>query len=160
MIFKAELCQRVLDGTKTQTRRMVKDGDFIVDWPMPCVFRDTKGGGNRLAWRENQTYAVQPGRGKHAVGRIGIIKIRREPLQDISEDDCRAEGILVPPTHGRFACVLIGVDGKCLDDTPSRYIMPSPIPYFAELWDSIHPKGKRWEDNPEVWVLEFELVRP
>ena len=127
MIFKDKLCQKVLDGTKTQTRRLVKGGDFIVDWPMPCVFRPTKNGGSRLAWRENQTYAVQPGRGKHAVGRIGIIKIRRECLNAINHDDAQAEGV------GRSLAA------------------------FAELWDSIHPKGKRWKDNPEVWVLEFEL---
>jgi hypothetical protein len=149
MIFSETLPQ-VLDGTKTQTRRLVKDGDFSVEWPMVCVFSDNKR--NRLRFRENQTYAVQPGRGKHAVGRIGIVKIRKERLQDISEDDCRAEGILVPPTHGRFACVIPNAI------TPARYIMPSPIPYFAELWDSIHPKGKRWADNPEVWMLEFELI--
>ena len=147
MIFH-ETHEKVMDGTKTQTRRLVKDGDFSLEWPMMCVFSGAKG--KRLRFRESQTYAVQPGRGKKAVGRIGIIKIRKEPLQEISEDDCRAEGILVPPTHGRFACHIDGVE--------SRYIMPSPIPYFAELWNSIHPKGKRWEDSPEVWVLEFELV--
>ena len=126
MIFKDKLCQKVLDGTKTQTRRLVKDGDFMVDFPMPCVFSGAKG--NRLRFRENQTYAVQPGRGKHAVGRIGIIKIRREGLNAITHDDAQAEGV------GRS------------------------IAAFAELWDSIHPKGKRWADNPEVWVLEFERM--
>ena len=128
MIFKEKLCQKVLDGTKTQTRRLVKDGDFLVRWPMTCVFRDMKTGGNRLAWRENQTYAIQPGRGKKAIGRIGIIKIRKECLNAITHDDAQAEGV-----------------GRSLSA-------------FADLWDSIHPKGKRWEDNPEVWVLEFELA--
>ena len=150
MIFKDELYQKVLDGTKTQTRRLVKDGEYMGLFDTYVV---TISDFNvRLKWKEGQTYAVQPGRGKHAVGRIGIIKIRKEQLQDISEDDCRAEGVLVSPTHGRFSCHIDGV--------AARYIMPSPIPYFAGLWDSIHPKGKRWEDNPEVWVLEFELVTP
>jgi len=123
MIFKDKLCQKVLDGTKTQTRRLVKDGDSFTHWPMACVFGKT-----RLRFRENQTYAVQPGRGKKAIGRIGIVKIRKECLNAITYDDAQAEGV------GRS------------------------IAAFAELWDSIHPKGKRWEDNPEVWVLEFELV--
>ena len=38
MIFKEELCKKVLDGSKTQTRRLVKDGDIAVGWPMICVF--------------------------------------------------------------------------------------------------------------------------
>ena len=139
MIFKDKLCQKVLDGTKTQTRRLVKDGDLLIRWPMPCVFRDTKGGGNRLAWRENQTYAVQPGRGKHAVGRIGIAKIRREKLQDASDADLLYEGI-------EFEYV-----GRDQIEVRQRA--------WRNLWNSIHPKGNRWEDNPDVWVLEFELVR-
>ena len=126
MIFH-ETHEKVMDGSKTQTRRLVKDGDFSVEWPMMCVFSGTKG--NRLRFRENQTYAVQPGRGKYAIGRIGIIKIRKECLNAITHDDAQAEGV------GRS------------------------IAAFAELWDSIHPKGKRWIDNPEVWVLEFELVK-
>lgn len=140
MIFKDKLCQKVLDGTKTQTRRLVKAGDFMVDFPMPCVFSGAKG--NRLRFRENQTYAVQPGRGKHAVGRIGITKIRREQLQEITLDDMRAEGV----ASYMFAK---GV----LSDNP-----PDVRWKFADLWNSIHPEGKRWKDNPEVWVLEFELI--
>ena len=150
MIFKDELCQRVLYGTKTQTRRLVKNNEYT--WFMPeSIIVEVCDSNNRLKWRVGNNYAVQPGRGRKAVGRIKIIKIQREQLQDISEGDCHAEGVLVPTTHGRFSCHIEGVD--------SRYIMPSPIPYFAELWNSIHPKGKRWEDNPHVWVLEFELVR-
>ena len=125
MIFQ-NTHEKVMDGTKTQTRRLVRDGDFSLEWPMMCVFSGAKG--NRLRFRENQTYAVQPGRGKYAIGRIGIIKIRRECLNSITHDDAQAEGV------GRS------------------------IAAFAELWDNIHPKGKRWIDNPDVWVLEFELV--
>lgn len=30
---------------------------------------------------------------------------------------------------------------------------------YAQLWDSLHDRpGERWADNPAVWVLEFELV--
>ncbi len=126
MIFKEELCQMVLDGTKTQTRRLVKDGDYQTYWPMLCVFNRS----DRLRFRENQTYAVQPGRGKKAVGRIGIAKIRREYLNAITHNDAQAEGV-----------------GRSLAK-------------FADLWNSIHPKGKRWGNNPEVWVLDFELVKP
>ena len=149
MIFKDELCQRVLDGTKTQTRRLVKDGDFSVKWPMTCVFRN-----DRLLWRENQTYAVQPGRGKKAVGRIGIIKIRREKLQEISYEDIGAEGITrIFPVPINTAYLLTGA--KDYDELKQILFRAE----FSGLWDSIHPKGKRWTDNPEVFVLEFELVK-
>ena len=129
MIFKDELCQKVLDGTKTQTRRLVKSNEYTwLDNRAEIV--EVCASNHYLKWRVGNSYAVQPGRGKHAVGRIGITKIRRECLNAITHDDAQAEGV------GRS------------------------IAAFAELWDSIHPKGKRWIDNPGVWVLEFELVKP
>ena len=142
MIFKEKLCQKILDGTKTQTRRLIKEGDFEIDCPISCVFRHIKSGGSRLIWRENQTYAVQPGRGKKAIGRIGIIKIRKERLQDITIEDVKAEGV-APYTLAR---------GVLAED------QPDPRWKFIELWNSIYPKDNRWEDDPEVWVLEFELA--
>ena len=153
MIFR-DTHEEVLDGMKTQTRRLVKEGDFQLDWPMTCVFREMKSGGDRLIWRENQTYAVQPGRGKHAIGRIGIIDIRREQLQEISYEDIGAEGITsIGPVPINTAYLMTGAkDQNELKQTLFRA-------EFAGLWDHLHPKGKRWEDNPEVWVLEFDLVR-
>ena len=64
----------------------------------------------------------------------------RERLQEISRADILAE--LGPPP----------LDGdKAVDSFLSAT--------FAALWNSIHKKaGTRWEDCPEVWVLEFELV--
>ncbi len=128
MIFKDDLCQKVLDGTKTQTRRLVKIGEYKYVRLNGEVF-EVCDSNNRLKWHVGNSYAVQPGRGKKAVGRIGIIKIRIEPLNAITHDDAQAEGV------GRNLAA------------------------FANLWDSIHPKGKRWADNPEVWVLDFELAR-
>lgn len=139
MIFKDKLCQKVLDGTKTQTRRLVKGGEYV--WTEPSIgIAEVCDSNNRLKWCVGNTYAVQLGRGKHAVGRIGITKIRREPVQSITEADAIAEGV-----RKLYRCP------QWLPDEARRS--------FKELWDSIHPKGKRWADNPEVWVLEFELVK-
>ena len=121
MIFKDELCDKVLDGSKTQTRRLVKDGDYLMWWPMPCVFNRN----DRLRFREAQTYAVQPGRGKHAVGRIGIAKIRREPLNAITHDDAQAEGV------GRS------------------------IAAFADLWTAYTPRASAGRTIPRCGCLSL-----
>lgn len=71
MIFQ-HTWEQVLAGTKTQTRRIAK--------------------GASPPWRVGRSYAVQPGRGKHAVGRILVTDVRREPLGRLSARDARAEG--------------------------------------------------------------------
>jgi len=150
MIFKQ--WQQVLDRAKTQTRRPVKGTEKSMDgytvayqWvhemlgSAPNSITDHRIWTTwEIKWKVGSTYAVQPGRGKNAVGRIRITKIRRERLQEISYRDCRDEGIHVP-----LRAFMWGVDDK---------------KKFAKLWDSLYKKPYRWEDNPEVWVLEFELV--
>ena len=141
MIFKDKLCQKVLDGTKTQTRRLMKDGEYVFVKPTGEVV-EVCDSNNRLKWHVGNSYAVQPGRGKHAVGRILLKGIRRESVQSISEADAIAEG--VSKLYYRL----------------SQWQPNEATLSFKQLWNNIHPKGKRWEDNPDVWVLDFELVKP
>ena len=127
--------QQVLDGTKSQTRRPVKEHEEANRWDSETdvinevlIVDPNKSypGNLRSKWLLGRTYAVQPGRGKKAVGRIRITKIRRERLQDITGNDVRAEGC-------------------------GTWEWP-----FEELWDSLYRKPYRWQDNPECWVLDFE----
>lgn len=95
MIFSETLPQ-VLDGTKTQTRRPRKESDKIVmigicESPN-TVYASRVIRGGRLLWEVGRTYAVQPGRSKHSVGRIKITRIRSTLLQMINKEDAIAEG--------------------------------------------------------------------
>lgn len=88
MIF-AHTLDRVLGGEKWQTRRVIKadeqltrtDGKVRVEVP-----------GKRVVYEVGKSYAVQPGRGKHAVARIVLTGIRRESVAAISNFDAAAEG--------------------------------------------------------------------
>lgn len=71
MIF-SETWQIVLDGRKTQTRRVAS--------------------GDKPRWRVGASYAIQPGRGQKAVGRFVVLNVRREKLGAIRDGDVRAEG--------------------------------------------------------------------
>jgi hypothetical protein len=147
MLFRPYLVEAILNGTKTQTRRLRKPGDTVVHrrgtipvavYRRPVYTRSRPENviGSRLLWRVHKTYAVQPGRGKRAVARIQIAAIREERLQYISLADAVAEGIVAP-----------------LSDY-------DPVSLFIRLWNDINVDlGTRWEDNPEVWVLTFHLVQ-
>jgi len=78
-----------------------------------------------------RTYAVQPGRGKPAVARFKLLELRCERVTEISAVDAIKEGC------------------------PSN--LDSPIGWYIDLWDAINP-DEPFDSNPEVWVLEFELV--
>lgn len=83
-------------------------------------------------------------------GRIRITQIRRERVQDISEEDAIAEGIYLKGNRSGDSGWVYDLDG--LLHIRSKWA-------FKALWNSIHKKpGIRWAGNPEVWVLTFESV--
>jgi hypothetical protein len=166
MYFKQ--IDEIITGTKTQTRRIVKEGErFLFDDDTYHHWVFTPAG--RVKWQVGRDYAVCPGRGKPCVSwnsiaptpmtdldpgwshiegiwiplRIRITDIRREPLQDISEADAKAEGVQA--------------ELMTWFSTTAIYSYVAP---YAQLWDSINKrKGTRWQDNPEVWVLTFEVIK-
>lgn len=150
MIFQ-HTWKQVLDGTKTQTRRLVKPGEGFNAFPSGWI-KDVRVYPDlplphsmigKIKWAVGRDYAVQPGRGKKAVGRIRITGIRQERVQDITTADAIAEGVpeqTATYTHPVYRSLSVAA--------------------YAKLWDAIHTKpGETWNDNPSVWVLEFELVR-
>jgi len=141
MLFKPALCEKILSGQKTQTRRLVKDGEARPLPEMVTAIAEKWPYRSRLKWRVGQTYAVQPGRGKPGIGRILLKSIRRECLNGITPEGCWAEGI---ERHG---------------GEPFCNERLNAVSDFSDLWDSINDRpGIRWKDNPDVWVLEFEAV--
>lgn len=77
--------------------------------------------------------------------------VRVERLQDISEADAVAEGIV----HRRRQNIYEGADDK-RGKKPTR-LFTSPTPAFADLWDSINGPGA-WASNPWVVALRFRAV--
>lgn len=139
MIFRQ--WQQVINGTKTQTRRLIKPGQFesgqqqragqIVHLWETTSIRHQNGMNKpiRDLYRIGNSYAVVPKRGASSVGRIEIGSIRCERLQSITEEDAQAEGV-------------------------------ASVEEYKALWESINgkTKGARWEDNPLVWVITFKRV--
>lgn len=179
MIFNAEMVRAVLDGRKTQTRRMLTPRQLkMIDtaaaigecYPLEsghqhensqsyyrewCPFgavgdrlwvRETFGDcGERLVYRSDSKDGAQCKVKRwvpsihmpHWASRITleITGVRVERLNDISEDDAKAEGA---PTE----CCVIG----------DKHFLG-----FRSLWRSIYGADS-WQANPWVWVIEFKRV--
>jgi hypothetical protein len=68
---------------------------------------------------------------------LEVVNVRVERLQDITEEDAKAEGV------------------NFVSCDPGEH----PVDLFANLWDSINEKrGFGWDTNPLVWVVEFKRL--
>ena len=83
-----------------------------------------------------------------------VREVRVQRLQDISEQDAIAEGLEALTVF---------------NDGPNKWSVqigggslsaPTARETFALLWNSLHTKlGERWDDNPWIYALTFEVVR-
>jgi hypothetical protein len=77
---------------------------------------------------------------------LEITKVRVERLQDISEEDAKAEGISLR-------------DDSMLYEPGGEHGTLTAAQAYANLWDSLYGKGA-WEKNPWVLVIEFRRITP
>lgn len=73
---------------------------------------------------------------------LRITDVRVERLQDVSRQDCVAEGC--DGGHGSI---------------PRYPYSATPREHFHHIWNSINGPGA-WDANPWVWVISFERVKP
>lgn len=234
ILFNGEMVRAILEGRKTQTRRIVKEQERLKagfddlgkpgteylneyggwqPWvPNAKTFRCPKGRpGDRLWVRESWALVmttayrasegiiqtVNPNDEHHAAiyrenfdranggfvwkpsihmprwaSRINleITNVRVERLQDISEEDAKAEGVAVGQRAklddfdyyckecGKHPREHIGQASVC----PGKSSLYNPWSFrggFKLIWDGINAEfDKSWQANPWVWVIEFKKV--
>lgn len=74
---------------------------------------------------------------------LEITEVRVERLQDITEEDAKAEGAKIPPL--------------VYPDRPHEAY--SYVENYELIWESINGEGS-WKRNDWVWVLEYKKVQP
>lgn len=89
------------------------------------------------------------------IHQIRITKVRIERLQDISDDDCLAEGI-IKKWHAPVGRNYYYITDKEVYSTKDVYNTPREA--YASLIDKVGKKGD-WDKNPYVFVYDFELVK-
>ena len=197
------LTKAVLEGRKTQTRRLLTltlhketdEGNNLIEvHPSKVFFEDSKwkfeydgyvfllpkenyprynvgesvavAQSYEISWQENASdyhnpYFLRelPGwKNKMFVAardmphQIRITDVRVERLQDISEKDAIAEGIIYAGlTHEDYGEPIFIIEG-------CKQTFGSARDAYAWLIDKINGKGT-WERNPYVFVYDFELVK-
>jgi hypothetical protein len=80
---------------------------------------------------------------------LEVVSVRVERLQDISEADAEAEGVIETDEHRAMA------SREQLADRSLSYA-PSVVAY-RELWESINGAGS-WAKNPWAWVITFKRL--
>jgi hypothetical protein len=199
ILFSAPMVRVILEGRKTQTRRVMKFQPI----DEPCVMRAslTRTGtkpvtvatwldvddrccicpygnvGDQLWVREAQAVSVDAAiyradytddaqvrmpkmlgfkwipsihmRREFSRIQLEITGIRVERLQDISDDDALAEGVISYPVGN---LTVFGVEGTKIEKLHPR------AAYLA-LWDEINGRGSV-DTNPWVWVVEFKVIKP
>lgn len=105
---------------------------------------------------------------------LEVTDVRVERLQDLTEEDARAEGVEPPLSMETWSCMdrtgrafeLLGEpDAEMIEDQEIAHVQHVPARQlltardsFRGLWDSLNGKRASWSSNPWVWVLSFKRV--
>jgi hypothetical protein len=90
---------------------------------------------------------------------LEVTAVRVERLQDISEEDARAEGVAAEPfTAEDIAAMPAGSDARRLGEALGPGEFTAKLS-FAQGWDGLNAKrGYGWAANPWVWVIGFQRL--
>lgn len=176
IIFSPEMVQAILEGRKTQTRRIIKpQPSCIKNSPfLKSGIEDGHGREIKIPWKigmkllikekfyvsNNETvlpyliFCAEIWKSSFYLSRLGswitleIVDVTVERLKDILDEDCWKEGI----SEDKFdEAEHYSIGGSPLIGiTPERCV-------FSGLWESIHGPGS-WDKNPWVWKIEFEKL--
>ena len=179
IIFSTPMVQAILDGRKTQTRRVIK--------PQPLRSPYWTHYENSGAFYP-ATYDAEPSFLRCPYGKPGDRLWVRETFCVFNYDDeevwykaspvasaCWHDATLknngmrwkpsihMPKKYARIWLEITGVRVERLKDLSPKDGIAEGVEHwsiFPSLWDSINKKKHPWSSNPWVWVVEFRKESP
>jgi hypothetical protein len=187
IIFSTAMVQALLAGRKTQTRRLgtsplrhVEVGDLL--WVREAFklsesdddYKPSEVSSDRPVdyMAGPVTLPILTGRGRPSIHMprwasrltLKVTRVRHDRLLMLTDNDAVAEGIIgddvITGAHCNGGVHQEVVERRYFnpvrtDDHEGHEHAPDA---FAELWNGLHDKpGERWEDNPMIVALTFEV---
>jgi hypothetical protein len=168
ILFGGPMVRAILDGRKTQTRRLSApwrwpqhddDRAYAVDrcqygrvgdrlWVREAIVCTSRSGDDiatanyaadgalcpldRWPWQRGRLPGIHMPYGLRRIT-LEIANVRVQRLQEISEEDARAEGVIPGALGGHYAA-------------------------FSCLWDDVNGRRAAWASNPWVWAITFKRL--
>jgi hypothetical protein len=188
ILFSSEMVRAILNGRKTQTRRVIKPQ------PFECMQRHPSDGGapcGLLVWGDDyhvsdiilETMSPYGKPGDRLWVRETWASAWNKPYYRATDELPRLAKSWKPSIHmsKRFSRITLeivsvrvervqdisdddaiaeGCNGRhSKDEEGIKSELFSPREEFSKLWDRINSaRGYAWESNPWVWVIEFKRV--
>ena len=184
IIFSGEMVRAVLDGRKTQTRRVVKFRHHTAkllgqqfEHGLPCPYGEP---GDRL-WVRETWYPMQD---------VELSAIDNSPIEVVYKADWDRDGTTIEEAHdigvywkplifmprwaSRITLEIMNVSVERLQEIsdvdalaegiqikPEGIPITTPKKWYGIYWNRLNAKrGWPWESNPFVWVIEFKMLEP
>lgn len=169
ILFSAPMVRALLDGSKTQTRRVVNQrhlaqidlsrGGCKANWSKPMPYGQP---GDRLWVRETHCQVV-PRYGSSDPS--ALYRADLDPGQQYLCVDRWTPAIHMPRNACRITLEVTGVRVERLRDISETDALAegidqdtcAPVAVYRDLWESINGYAS-WDLNPWVWAVEFKKV--
>lgn len=186
ILFNSEMVKAILDGRKTQTRRVIKNitianGKYwYKSRPLdnyPCFHMLSPYGkiGDKLWVREKHQFTT--GDMAPTLEEELLKRLKKPDVMYYASDNPRYRdkdkwrpSIHMPRWASRITLEITDVKVERVRDISNedairegwkqrKNVLPDPYMWFSELWDSINRKrGYGWVNNPWIWVIEFKTT--
>lgn len=181
ILFSGPMVRAILDGSKTQTRRIIKRTDTgrvkaigsHRNWHLEdphCVQACPQGKPGDQLW-VRETWATTEQAGDHAADAC-IVYRATDPDWQTMEGWKWKPSIFLPRAYSRITLEITDIRVQRLNDITEAdakaegvedYRFLSPHSDFRAgflcLWESINGPGS-WQDNPYVWAITFNRIKP